>query len=482
MDSENKGYFELFEPNTEETALPLDWKTVLVAALVGMAAGVAMYLAGLASMAWIPAGLLFGTACSISICKRVPDPGRGMIWGLGFSFLTALVLFGLDNTVFMRIGFQNRARVFPNIIKITLGMGAPVGLVLGGWNAVTKNQDREPIKVTRGVITGGLAGLIAGLIIQPWLADHGINILIADFLGDPTGVTGFVFHLFVTTSIGIIYGLLFQRDARGFGSSIAWGFAYGFFWWMLGVMTLEPLINGQAVTWSVAEGQQAMSSFVAHGLYGVLLGLIYSVFDHIWIIMFYESDPLYMSVRGPGYKNIQSLKWGSISAIPGGIIYTVFVWQVGLSGYISGIIGMDSAVAGVFVTMFFAVVIGMIYGVLFRYESPNLGTAVVWGFIYGVIWWYVGVLTLLPLIVQGSPLWDQATIDHGIPLLIAQMAYGSITAGVFYIFEYREKAWECVDPNTRATEEIRRRKVGTSAPAVWMFTLGMAVFVLLLLM
>ena len=37
------------------------------------------------------------------------------------------------------------------------------------------------------------------------------------------------------------------------------------------------------------------------------------------------------------------------------------------------------------------------FGLLFRNESPNLGSGVAWGWLFGLMWWYLGPLTLLPL-------------------------------------------------------------------------------------
>ncbi|MFB6284272.1 MAG: hypothetical protein ABEK59_10135 [Halobacteria archaeon] len=478
MDGEN-GSDSLFILDNEEKLIDLDYIQVLFAGLVGAVAGGTMYLGAVADVYWIPSGFVFGLLSALFYGRRAPGPGRGMIWGLGISFLTGLFLFGIDHTITtVAFEFADSSDIFSNIVKITLGLGAPIGLAIGGINAVTKETGTEPIKLDRGIITGGLAGLIAGLIVQPWLEQYGI----VGFTVNGNGLEGLLYHLLFTTAVGIMYGLLFQRDARGWGSSITWGFAYGFFWWTLGVLTLSPLLTGDPVLWNLPDGRGLISSFVGHGLYGLILGFIYSVFDHLWIIMFYESDPLHISVRGPGFANVQSLKWGSLSAIPGGIIYVALIWYVGRAEYISRIVGAQSTSVGIVVAMIIALIIGMIYGVLYRYESPNLGTAVLWGFVYGVIWWYVGILTLLPEIITGQATWTHQAIDIGMPLLIGQMIYGSLTAAIFYIFEYREKAWATVDPNAKATEEIRRRKVGTSAPAVWMYSLGMGVFVLLLLL
>ena len=99
---------------------------------------------------------------------------------------------------------------------------------------------------------------------------------------------------------GSTFGLLFQRDVRGYGSSLGWGFGYGIFWWFLGPFTLKPLLQGQAPNWTLAQGQELFGSLMGHIVYGLIVGVIYAALDRLWVGFFIDSDPINRHPQGPG--------------------------------------------------------------------------------------------------------------------------------------------------------------------------------------
>jgi hypothetical protein len=55
----------------------------------------------------------------------------------------------------------------------------------------------------------------------------------------------------VAFMIGATFGLLFQRDVRGYGSCMGWGLGYTVFWWFAGPLTLFPLFQRMPLNWSM---------------------------------------------------------------------------------------------------------------------------------------------------------------------------------------------------------------------------------------
>lgn len=104
------------------------------------------------------------------------------------------------------------------------------------------------------------------------------------------GTTVFL-HFCVAVVIGSAFGLLFQRDVFGVGSSMGWGLGYAILWWFLGPLTLQPFIAGNKPNWSADQGSALFGALVGHILYGLILGVTYATIDRIWVRLFIQSDP-----------------------------------------------------------------------------------------------------------------------------------------------------------------------------------------------
>jgi len=118
---------------------------------------------------------------------------------------------------------------------------------------------------------------------------------------------------------------------------------------------------------------------------------------------------------------------------------------------------------------------------LFHREAPNFPSATCWGMVYGLIWWFAGPLTLLPLFLTGSFDWRVSAASGLFPALIGHLLYGATTASVFFLLEQRHNDWLLVDPRLAAREQRLRRPVGTPAPGLWVFVLGLGVLLPILL-
>ena len=136
---------------------------------------------------------------------------------------------------------------------------------------------------------------------------------------------------------------------------------------------------------------------------------------------------------------------------------------------------------GFVVNLGISAVIGMTYGLLFQREAPDLGSGVAWGLIYGLIWWFIGPLTLMPVLLGGSFTWTPSAAAALLPALIGHLLFGAVTAIVFFALERRHTDWLLLDPRIAARESRRRRPVGTPAPALWLFALGMGVLLPIIL-
>ena len=442
--------------------------SLIVCGVIGCAGGGLLGARGLVPLAvGLVLGLVGGLAFALLGHDRATAPGAGLLWGLAFGLLVWLA--GLTGVAGV---LEARGR-FPLLVGLLVCLGLPLGLALGVWRArgAVSRAGQPRFSLARALVGGGLAGIVGGWAFGKWMEQVNFFPLIAGLVRSDSREVGVTLHFLVALVIGASFGLLFQRDVRGYGSSLGWGLAYGLFWWFLGPLTLLPLLQGLPVDWSAARATALFGSLVGHAIYGLLVGIIYGAVDRLWRGLFIESDPIQREVEGPARRTLQALTWGALGSIAGGLLYSVIMLATGVLPRVAGLVGASSAEAGFVVHLAISVLIGMSFGVLFQYEAPNVGSGVAWGLVYGLVWWFLGWLTLYPILLGRPAVWTTDAAGAALPGLIGHLTYGAATAFVFLL----------LDPRLAAREARRRRPVGTPAPAVWLFTLALGVLLPVLL-
>lgn len=450
---------------------------LVVCAIVGGLGGTLSWIFGATNVAMGPlAGVLFGLAFAAVARSRATSPGAGLLWALGL--LTLLWLLGPAGILALLRGgdLREAARAgFPALVAYVVFLGLPLGLVLGGWGTLQPLAGRAPFSLARALLGGAVAGLVGGWVFGKWMAQANFYPLVAGLVRSNSAGVGQTIHFVIALIIGMTFGLLFQADVRRAGSSLAWGLAYGLFWWFLGPLTLLPILRGVAPDWSAKQGAALFGALVGHLVYGLLVGLIYALFDRLWVAFFIESDPLNRQPEGPGSRGLRSLGWGVLGSLVGGLAFAFVMLATGSLTRVAGLVGSTSPALGFVVHVIISTIIGMTFGLLFEHEAPTTGAAIAWGLVYGLAWWFLGWLTLFPAAL-GRPLgWSIAAVAAVFPSLIGHLLYGGFTAGIFRLLERRHDAWLLLDLRLAARAARLRRPAGTPAPALWCFVLGLGV-------
>jgi hypothetical protein len=431
-------------------------------------------------------GVLFGLAFGLFFAQRATSPGAGLIWGVGSALLLWVMipagilpmLAGSSHSM----GMLSDARAqFPEVVAYLLCLGMPVGVALGVRGELRSRAGQPPLRMSRAIVAGGLAGTLGGLIFGRWTSAGDFFPLLAGFRELHSRSATMTLHFGVALLIGATFGMLFQRDIRGYGSSMGWGLGYGIFWWFLGQLTLLPVAARIPLDWSAEHGSQLFGALVGHILYGLILGVTYATLDHVWVRLFIQSDPLNREVEGPGLRILRSLEWGAVAGLVGGLISSPVMLATGILPKIAGLGIGFSSFGGLLIHLFISALIGMSYGLLFRNESSSLGLGVAWGWLFGLIWWYLGPMTFLPLILTGVCDWSTSAASALLPSLMGHLIYGAVTALTFLLLEHRYTRWLVLDPRIAARELRRIRPIGTPAPPLWFFALGLGVLLPILL-
>lgn len=244
---------------------------------------------GMVGVAVFGLGIVAGVGFAV-LYPRAPDAsGPSLIRGAGYGFLLWVTL-GLTIVPLVERGelawsAEAVRRVFPTLpAYLVLGVAVALGYnwVDRSWRLLfTAPVERAAAdegvgaRTLRAVGRGALAGGVGGLLFTVVMAQIGFFPTVARLVGAGSAAAGFVVHLVISLIIGASYGLLFRRQTHDTASALGWGTAYGFLWWVLGMLTLLPVFLGGDPTWDAEQVARTFPSLVGHLAYGTGLGLAF---------------------------------------------------------------------------------------------------------------------------------------------------------------------------------------------------------------
>lgn len=100
-------------------------------------------------------------------------------------------------------------------------------------------------------------------------------------------------------------------------------------------------------------------------------------------------------------SNLQtSVIRGIIGGIAGGVVFGIWMLVQNMLPMVGMLVQNDSVVVGFGVHMVISIIIGATYGIIgARIPNNNWGIVVGAGVVYGIIWWVLGALVLMPLMM-----------------------------------------------------------------------------------
>jgi hypothetical protein len=125
-------------------------------------------------------------------------------------------------------------------------------------------------------IGGGLAG---GIVFGVMMAMMGMLPMIGKMVGHPSAFAGFAVHMMISAGIGASFAALFGCAIHRVRNGVLIGMSYGGLWWVLGPLTLMPWLMGMGfgAHLTLAGARAALPSLPGHLVYGLILGLVYSL-------------------------------------------------------------------------------------------------------------------------------------------------------------------------------------------------------------
>jgi uncharacterized membrane protein YagU involved in acid resistance len=429
----------------------------------------------------LAASVLVGIGFGLLVWRQRPGTGDTVLWGLAYGsfwwFLGPLTLLPL------LLGHRPDWRLaaaqgeFAGLVGY-LVYGGTAGFAF----ALLRDWRRAVSQVRLGRLSRGVAaGLLAAWLLSAALGAQHQPLAVTMGVQNGPGAGVAAATALLGAVAGAVYVLLFPPAGEGAGTTLIRGMVYGFLFWVVAALTALPLAETSRLAWSA---QAARSGFVTLPGY-LLFGACLAVFDR-WLRvlggMLFSDAVGDDEEGGAGARVLRALGGGAMAGVVGGVLFTWVMVEIGFLGTVARLVGSRSPLTGLAVHLGISVLIGASYGLLFRRQSDDLGSALGWGMAYGFFWWVLGGITLLPVWLGGPPQWTAAGAAAAFPSLVGHLAYGAGLGVTFHLLESRFSPW-WISRNQReaALVERRRAHLRSSAPALWSLTLVIALTVPLVL-
>ncbi len=420
------------------------------------------------------AGTVIGAGFGVLVWYQRPGVGETLFWGLAYGvfwwYLGPLTLKPLLQGDGLHWDVPSAQSAFPLLLALVLyGAGTALTLLTLQWagRVGTRVPNRVFFATPGGLARGMVAGLLAAVLLAVCLNSQDQLLNFASMSAGDSRVGAWFITLLIGLLAGGVYAVLYPNPTDGAGGALIRGTVYGFFWWVAAGLTVVPLLSGSGLTWSLGEVRQVSAALPGYFLFGAAVALFYQWIGSVLNILF--SDHLGgEDNEGIGTQGLRIVGRSVVGGWLGGLIFSLIMLQTGFLPDVADLVGSSSKVAGFFVHLFIATMVGMSYGLLFRRHSYNISSALGWGVSYGFFWSILGPLTLMPVFLGGSPKWTIDSVAYAFPNLIGHLAFGVGLGLMFYFLEARYRPWWLT--RTQAGAAVianRKEQLMTSAPALW---------------
>ncbi len=133
---------------------------------------------------------------------------------------------------------------------------------------------------------------------------------------------------------------------------------------------------------------------------------------------------------------VSSVIHGVTAGLIGGSVFGVQMAIGGMLPMVAQMVGSQNPVVGFIIHLMISAIIGAVYGVVASRLSSGWLMSMGAGIVYGVIWWVLGALIMMPLMLGMTDMVFQIG-DTQWMSLIGHVIFGIITAGFFTLIERR---------------------------------------------
>lgn len=121
---------------------------------------------------------------------------------------------------------------------------------------------------------------------------------------------------------------------------------------------------------------------------------------------------------------------GAVAGLAGGAVFGMMMGMMGILPMVGMLVRQENAVIGFIVHMIISAFIGAVYGLVAGRFAVTATTALIGGIVNGIVWWVLGALILMPLMLGMSQMVFVIGQTQWLSLM-GHIIYGLVTAFVF---------------------------------------------------
>ena len=427
---------------------------------------------------------VIGAGFGVLVWHQKIDGGETLFWGLGYGafwwYLGPLTLLPLMNGDGPTWDLGAAQEALPALLGHVL-YGASLGLAFVFIRRIREIRGWFTDVSLGALSRGALAGLFsAGLLGLSLSAQDQLQIGAGLSASEPE-LGAWLVTLLIGLLAGVCFVLIYPRPTDGAGAGLIRGAVYGFLCWVIVPLTIVQLVRGDGLVWQLEEIQVVFATLPVYVLFGAGVALFYQWLGGLANFLFADFV-IGTEQEGIGTQGLRILGRTVLGGLVGGLLFSLIMLQIDFLPSVADLIGSSSKVAGFFVHMGIAQLVGASYGFLFRRQSYSVGSALGWGVSYGLFWSILGPLTLMPVFLGSTPQWTANAVCSVFPSLIGHLVYGAGMGITFYLLETRYNPWWITRSQAEAGRVARRREhASSSGPALWtlIIIIGLTSLVLL---
>jgi uncharacterized membrane protein YagU involved in acid resistance len=132
----------------------------------------------------------------------------------------------------------------------------------------------EASTLPQSLRAGVVGGLVGGVVYGIMMAFMGVLPMVGMIVGVENAVVGFVVHMVASAVFGATFGFVANWLEQGWLLALGGGAAYGVLLWVVGALTLMPLMLGMN-DMVLVVGPTQLLSLMGHIIFGMILGAVH---------------------------------------------------------------------------------------------------------------------------------------------------------------------------------------------------------------